>query len=364
MNRLLQRLLNRAVNRPSVGFDRATDEDLYYCYRLLLKREPDEAGWNFWTKHMQAQQLSTIALANLFLDTPEFLEKHIGRPYEILHAYASRIRLVELEGFKMYVRDNDTFIGAFIAREKYYEPYVTREVCRILKYGSVFLDIGANIGYFSLLAASIVGDKGKVISIEPNPDNCELLKLSIKENGFNNITVHRNAAAEAKQTFLLEIGGSNGVVKPPLSQHIDNNVARPSDQDVAMRGHGYFMVQAVVVDEILNDIDRVDVIKMDIEGAEARALQGMLATIQRHRPVIFTEFAPSLIALNSGTAPEMYLDVFRSFNYTIAVVAGEALELTPKSNQQIMEIIDQYAHQGWIHLDLVAYPQEQGIGDS
>ena len=104
--------------------------------------------------------------------------------------------LVELDTFKMYVRRNDFYVGAVIANTKSYEPYVAAEIERLLKPADVFVDLGANIGYFTLLAATLIGPEGQVHAFEPNRDNCELVKRSIEANGFANIRLYPTAVAE------------------------------------------------------------------------------------------------------------------------------------------------------------------------
>ncbi|MCX7827376.1 MAG: FkbM family methyltransferase, partial [Verrucomicrobiae bacterium] len=104
--------------------------------------------------------------------------------------------LVRLPEFKIYVRLNDFGVGLPIFLRRAYEPYVTTAICRFLKPGCVFVDIGANIGYHTLMAAARVGAGGSVIAFEPNPANCALLQKSIAANGFGNIRVHPNAVAD------------------------------------------------------------------------------------------------------------------------------------------------------------------------
>ncbi len=77
---------------------------------------------------------------------------------------------------------------------KTYEPHVTNLVKGILKEGGVFLDVGANIGYFTMLAASLVKANGKVIAIEPNPQNLQLIYSSLLENHLSNVAIYPYAA--------------------------------------------------------------------------------------------------------------------------------------------------------------------------
>lgn len=183
----------------------ATEKDLYYCYRLLLNREPDEAGETAYLNLIRYHHISLQTLVDYFLYSEEFQQ---------LQAEAKRPRSVQLGDFEMYVRLNDFIIGAVIAREKHYEPHVTGELRRLLKAGMVFVDVGANIGYFTMLAASLVGPGGKVIAFEPNEDNCDLVRRSTQANGFTTVELHPNAVAEKAQIFRLVVDGrtSNGRV--------------------------------------------------------------------------------------------------------------------------------------------------------
>ena len=158
----------------SKNFDEATEPDVYYCYRLLLNREPDEDGWRYWSDLVNNHHISLQVLCDGFLNSYEFKKLTTER---------NKPQLIDLPTFKMYVRLNDHFVGGVIAQTKEYEPYVIKELERLLNPGDTFVDVGANIGYFTLLAAGKVGKKGKVIAFEPWPDNCQLLEKSIAENG-------------------------------------------------------------------------------------------------------------------------------------------------------------------------------------
>ena len=104
----------------------------------------------------------------------------------------------------------DYAVGHTVARTGSYEPEVSATLREVLPPGATFVDIGANIGWFSLLAASLVGPTGRVIAIEPNPRNVALLRQSAKDNGFDNIDVVTVALGERRGAAALETDGSNG----------------------------------------------------------------------------------------------------------------------------------------------------------
>ncbi len=307
--------------------DDATLQDLYYCYRLLLGREPEPGGWEFW-KGCVARRMPVHRLADDFLG---------GREFRVRRSALNEPVQIELAGFKMYIRRGDWSVGVYIERDLAYEPHVTREVRTVLSKGDVIVDIGANIGYFTLLAAAIVGDSGKVIAFEPNPQNCELIQLSIRSNDFHNILVHEAAVLDEARAVALEVEGSNGGIAHGIQE-------------------GDLVVEAVVLDDVLQGESRIDVIKMDIEGAEASALRGMTSLIRKHRPVIFTEFFPVQLEDKSGVRPEAYLDDLQSLGYDLFILhrSGDKTSMS-QTTEQIMTCWRQGIDGEY--LDLVAYPR-------
>lgn len=246
--------------------------------------------------------------------------------------------LLTLPDFKLYVRLDDWAVGARIALRRTHEPHVTHVMRPLLRPGTVLVDLGANIGYYTLLAAARVGRTGKVIAFEPSVDNCALLSKSLQANHFDNVVVHNVAVAEAEGVVGLHRHDSNGYILPPetVSAHLER-------------------VRTVTLDRVLCDEPRVDVLKMDIEGAEGRALQGMRRLLRRCAPIIFTEFNPSALRAVSGMAPEHYLDQLRALGYALYVIhRTTGQHATPQSTADIMR--------AWVasqrdHVDLVAFPE-------
>ncbi len=257
------------------------------------------------------------------------------------------LRLGNLPEFKIHVRLNDDAVGAGIATYRFYEPHVTEGLRRCLKPGDCFLDIGANIGYFTLLGAALVGAHGRVLAFEPNRDNCALLTKSLRQNQFRNVRLYPYAVGAKEQTLALYRHGTSST----------SILRDKSSQQAPPPGRPYG-VRAVVLDDFLADLDRLDVIKIDIDGFEPRALQGMQRLIQRHRPVIFTEFCPLLLGSVGHSTAQAYLEQLLSHGYTLGILEGTAETATvPRSKQEILEA---HARSGLSHLDLVAFPNRQG----
>lgn len=350
----LQKLRGKVVHNSAASFDQATEEDLYYCYRLFLRRDPDEEGLKSYRDLTRKGYISLKTLTEGFLHSKEFLSLHGDTPITAIIAASHQIQLVELPDFKMYVRGDDLFIGRTLAAGQQYEPYLTSEIRQHLKPDIVFVDIGANIGYFTLTVAAALKGRGKVFAFEPNLDNAELLKLSVAANGFTNVKLFQHAVADKEEYFVLETDGSNGWIRPMQQEMaVGATNATVGDGKEYLNG-GHFLVKSVVLDEVLADVDHVDIIKMDIEGAEPRALQGMQKLIQKHRPIIFTEFAPGMIDAISHTKPEVYLQSFHDLGYALFPIQPDTTHREALTVEQVMELFKETQLN---HIDLAAYPR-------
>ncbi len=156
------------------------------------------------------------------------------------------------------------------------EPAVQEVLARELSSGKVAYDIGANIGFFTIIAAREVGPQGRVIAFEPLPDNVRWLRHNADLNGFSQVDVVEAAVGAQPGTVSLEAGGA-GVW------------ARISET-------GEHAVRMLRLDDAIADgsLPPPDVVKMDIEGAEVQALEGMRDTLVNHRPTVIVELHGTL----------------------------------------------------------------------
>jgi len=142
--------------------------------------------------------------------------------------------------------------------------------------GGVLLDVGANTGIYSMKGARIVGDEGTVVSLEPNPVMLAALERNVRRNGYANVRLRGVAASDrcGELSFYMNFGKPNSF-----------SLVRAADCP------SKFSVLAVDLDSLLSweHLDRVDLLKIDAEGAEAPILEGAATLIQKHRPVIIAE---------------------------------------------------------------------------
>jgi len=242
--------------------------------------------------------------------------------------------LVKLEGFSMYVRLDDWAVGARIAVKRRYEPHVVAVFRKLLGPGAVVVDVGANAGYYSLTAASIVGRAGRVYAFEPGAISCRLLERSAAANGFANIQVFECAVSDREELVGYGMDDSNGRIT-------HEGVARAELQ-----------VRSVTLDRALAGLRPVQVIKIDVEGAEARVVRGAMELIRRDHPAIVSEFCPYGLRLASSIEPGEYLDLLRSLGYELRVIPVDGPVPPP---QEDARILDQVRGDGpEDHVDLLA----------
>jgi FkbM family methyltransferase len=327
---LKRQFLRRLPNwLPRAQSDSAADPaDLYFAYRLLLGRRPDAGGWKHWSEQMPGG-MTCQQLVSSFLSSTEFRRRYRLR----------KTTRVQVEGFSIFVDENDHGVSSSIIHGKTYESHVTNALRRELKSDSVLLDVGCSIGWFVLLAASLAPD-GKVIGIEPNETNRQLLYRSIAANRFENVVVLPYAASDKRALLQLGYDAAQGFV---------HGLDGASDDP---------FVQAAAIDELLKDEPRIDVVKMDIEGHEPVALRGMVKTLERFRPLLLSEFHPKLMRDHAGCDPAGYFDALLRLGYHISVLTPEGDQIPQASASELMNywksVNERHQTDDTMHLDLLA----------
>jgi FkbM family methyltransferase len=188
------------------------------------------------------------------------------RPAEVL-VDGHRIRLDEMDSLLLSVNGS-------------YEAVEQALFVSCLRPGDVVLDIGAHVGVYTLQAARAVGPEGHVHAFEPSATTFALLEQNIALNGYLNVTAARAAvsasAGDADLTLSVDNTGDNSLLAEQTS------------------GRRTERVETVTIDDYLAGRSRVDVVKMDVQGAEPAALAGAAATLAANESLIlFTELSPA-----------------------------------------------------------------------
>lgn len=210
----------------------------------------------------------------------------------------------------------DAGVGWEILEHGSIEPHVVACYRRRLRPGMVVADIGANIGFHTLHAAVLVGEKGGVIAVEPDPGNAALLALSLSVNGPLLPVELIQAAASDAPGELIESDLGNAANSGARFTHRDRAVL---EKLVHGESPLFRKVEALRWDDRFLD-RKIDFVKIDIEGYEPMAMRGMEESLARHRPVVLSEFAPSNLRDIGGVSPEQYLAWFRDRRYACSVL--------------------------------------------
>lgn len=190
---------------------------------------------------------------------------------------------------------------------------------KIIKPGMTVVDIGAHVGYFSILFSELVGKEGKVLAFEPDPANFNILKLNAENR--KNI-----------ETFNLAVSDKEGSID--FYETLDKTGSHsliPSD----FRSNK-ITVNSITLDNFLSTKKiKVDVIKMDIEGAEPLALVGMVNTLKNEVKLVM-EFCPNNLTLG-GFIPQQIFDQIKSLNLSMRLIKKNSLEEFTKSSIDSLE---------------------------
>jgi FkbM family methyltransferase len=160
-----------------------------------------------------------------------------------------------------------------------------------------------------MLAARLVGDSGKVLCFEPNSENCRLILLSVNRNQFGNVR-------------LFPVAASNRLGHSLFSTHIGSNGGLIPSSDDQLLSPSCVVVPTFPLDDLLTH-ERIDVIKMDTEGAEGLVVGGAKALIEKFRPMIVSEFSLEMLPRVSGVSGSEYLSYFQSLGYELQVLDYE-----------------------------------------
>jgi FkbM family methyltransferase len=171
---------------------------------------------------------------------------------------------------------------------------------KYVRTGMIVYDVGANVGYYTLLASMLTGSKGKVFSFEPLPANISYLKKHIELNRVKNVNVIQNAASDKVSQVRFNFGENRS------SGHLSNT--------------GEIEVETISLDEFIKQGNpEPDLIKMDIEGAEYDALVGAKDLLRNKKPVIF-------LATHSSEIKAKCLKLLAEFGYTVTAIDNKPIE--------------------------------------
>jgi FkbM family methyltransferase len=225
-----------------------------------------------------------------------------------------------------------------------WEPENTTIVRSLLQAGDAFVDVGANAGYFTVLAGLLVGPSGEVLALEPMPETHEWLGQNVRLNDLDNVTLLAAAAADHEDGLELQFFA--GETQANASQFA---VGREAVRTVR--------VPTIRLDSLLSRLspERPLMLKVDIEGGEYSALVGGLVLLQERRPILMFELFPALGQAAGWTPAEMLGLLERTGRYRFYISTGRCLRPLLADDIPTVDSGD--------HIDVFAFSDEVGWHD-
>jgi FkbM family methyltransferase len=278
--------------RAPSSTNQVSDDDIRAAYRIFLNREPDDSGFEHYRRKARSGAFSFDDLINGMTDCEEYRQKN-----------AREIATVDVGGVRVAIDPDEPEFGRAIARDGTWEPHIVQTIRQNLKAGDTFVDVGANVGIMSFHAAAVVGPAGRVIAFEPNQDNVQRFLQGVLLNKLENVTIYPFAASDAASIFSIQ-GHSNTYL--------------------VQASTGGRLTQAMRADDLLQTVDRVDFIKIDIEGHEPHAIAGLSETLSRQSPLVLCEFNPRCLSSNIGRDPDEFAREIFKLTEAVEIVEHDA----------------------------------------
>lgn len=218
-------------------------------------------------------------------------------------------------GVKMRLDAND-LISRVILETGVWDEETWLAMQRHLGPGSTFVDIGAHDGYCSLKAARVVGLSGQVIAVEANPEMVVTVRDNLRASGAQGISVVPVACSDRETTLTLFVAAQSNTGSSSFSER--------NASQYGQAGQSY-QVPTRTLDAILREagVTRVDVVKIDVEGAEFLVLKGAVETLARYHPVLLVELDDSLLG-SMGTSSAEITEFLRARGYSVRGPYDEA----------------------------------------
>jgi len=251
---------------------------------------------------------------------------------KLLKTKYSNIILNYLEG--------DKYVGELIASTGQYEPYESELLLKNIKAGDIVIDVGANIGYYTLLFAKKVGENGKVYSFEPDPISFAILEKNIQDNKFSNVEAFNIALSYKQEHLSLFISTEN------LGDHRlydDHKIKRKKTKVVATTLDLFFTGKEFKK-------NKISLIKIDTQGYEPFITKGAKELIKNQKPTLFFEYWVYGYRQSRGNYKNMI--AFLEEQYEILTFIDEENETTFPVNK---DFINSYCRQlnGYLHCNLI-----------
>ena len=228
-----------------------------------------------------------------------------------LHGKPVTLRRGEASGLSLYA---DARSLAWITGKV--EPEVQRALRQCLRPGGVFFDLGASVGFFTVLGAHLVGDSGFVAAFEPEPASFAAVQRNLRLNDLRNVLLMQKAVSSSPGEGVLD-------AQNPATAHLVNGSLTPSGKPVR--------VEVTSVDAFVTEHPELvpSAVKVDVEGHEAAVLLGMARTLDEHRPIVIVEL---------HEAGRGFVSILESAGYALSVLEGSVSPAAARPGAHVLAV--------------------------
>jgi len=246
--------------------------------------------------------------------------------YQSLHKISRTLRFhlrsdyAMVDGHKMFLDPLDSLELSTTGK---FEEFETQIVKKIIHEGSTVIDMGANIGYYTLIFARLVGSEGKVFAFEPDPENFHILKKNLEINNYQNVILEQKAVSNQSGKLRLYLDNKNKGA---------HTIFKPVDNAPSVE------INAITLDDYFRNFKgKIDFIKMDIEGGEAEAVEGMSSILNKDDIIIMTEFNPSVLK-KIGKESLVCINLLKRYDFDIYHIDSKNKKLVPIDFKEFLQI--------------------------
>lgn len=301
-------------------------------YLTILEREPDHGGLEFYYGKIKNNEINLELLPEIFRNSPEYeklqqRKKGTSTQSKDLTPNTNSIVEKNVDGHTLFFDSHDKILLETFSKDEY-EKATTGAVKKLVKKGMNVINIGANIGYFTLLMARQVGPTGKVLAFEPFPSTAKFLQKNVENNGYKNVEVHVKAVSNKQGKAAFWVGGSS--THSFLSELKTQSYPQLTKVEV----------ETTTIDDFLKEKDnKIDFMMMDAEGSEQYILEGMKRTLETNPDIeIIAEYNPYTLKL-AETDEMSFLNLIERLGFSIFLIDEKDGEIKPTTKEKIFENI-------------------------
>lgn len=292
-----------SVPGPTTPVSALSDELIVWGYRLFLGREPESAQ----AVESHRGHKTPADFVKALLRCQEFVNRKLTPYPPPPNKWVLAPVLKDTRRIWLNLADNHVSRGCLSDN---YEPSETKFLEEHLSPDSVFLDIGANIGWFTLVASTIIS-KGQIHAFEVRPDTFSYLSQTITENGLQQVATAYNVAVSDRvgELFINFASGSDNPGGAFISDH-------------RVSGYEQHGVKSAPLDDF--PLPKVDMIKMDAEGSEPLVLMGAMEMLHQNRPIIMSEISIAGLRNVSRVSASRYIRSLIAIGYDVVSIDARA----------------------------------------